>query len=212
MKRTSMSKILFLFMIAASLPTFSTFSFADTANIYYDDVNRVVREEYGQNIPSTFTIAAMTDPNGHFPLLAVLFGALIGGAFSALNHTSILQGIVSGAISGAIFGEVGDIIANPENAVTEISQKVTLHAIGGAASGLANSYVTHGDAGYGFITGMMSGGFGSLAGGYLPDNFEAQFVGQTIAGGVAGGLTAEMSGFNFGKGFLSGAIKKCVNR
>ncbi|MDA8238874.1 MAG: PKD domain-containing protein, partial [Nitrospiraceae bacterium] len=63
-KRTSMSKILFLFMIAASLPTFSTFSFADTANIYYDDVNRVVREEYGQNIPTTFTIAATAGTNG----------------------------------------------------------------------------------------------------------------------------------------------------
>ena len=51
-------------MLAASLLTFSASSFADTMNYIYNDTTRMMREEYGQNVPVTFTITATAGPNG----------------------------------------------------------------------------------------------------------------------------------------------------
>ena len=151
------------------------------------------------------------DPSGHF-IESMIIGALIGGINSAASDGDVGMGILTGAISGYIFGLAGDYItaSNIEAARTggemlTALEKAGIHAGAGALSGGVNSTITGNDVGMGMLTGGLSGGFGSYVGNILPQDNFSQLMGQTVSGGVMGGLASEWSGGSFSDGFTFGA-------
>ena len=151
------------------------------------------------------------DPSGHF-IESLIFGALIGGITSAASDGDVGIGILTGAISGFLFGLAGVYFAasNIEAARTgggmlTALEKAGVHAGAGGLSGGINATISGNDIGMGVLTGGLSGGFGSYVGNVLPQDNFSQFTGQTVAGGVMGGLASEWSGGSFKEGFAFGA-------
>jgi hypothetical protein len=82
-----------------------------------------------------------------------------------------------------------------------------VHAAAGAIGGGFGAAITGGDIGQGMLTGGISGGLGTFAGGYMKDwGFGAQLIGRSIVGGISGGIAATMYGGDFGEGFKQGAV------
>jgi hypothetical protein len=156
------------------------------------------------------------DPSGHDFLdsfVRFLFGPIFGGLILGDSPETILKGVAINAISAGLFHGAGDIVAQIA-AVAEAgaisAQAVSIaaagvHAAAGAASGAIGAAITGGDVGLGALSGAISGGVSEYAGGYLPEGFEYQLAGHSVIGGLAGGITAELYGGDFGEGFGQGA-------
>jgi hypothetical protein len=169
-----------------------------------------------------------TDPSGHFfgiddILIGAAIGALVGGTTSAITGGDIGKGMLFGGITGGIFGAAGGIISNV-NSAAQISAmdaffsasatvsaglstvaQAGIHATAGAIAGGINAAIGHEDIGLGMLTGGISGGMGRIAGGFLPGGFGYQFAGRTVIGGVTGGISSEIYGGSFRRGFEMGA-------
>jgi len=172
------------------------------------DPQALNRYTYVRNNPIIYT-----DPSGHCPLcIAILIGAAVGtvsaGIQSDWDGDAMLQGALTGAVSGAVFYGAGSLIES-FNVISNVAQ-AGIHVGAGALSGGINAGITGGDVGMAMATGGISGGIAKYAGGYLPDNFAAQFAGRTVIGGITGGITTEMYGGDFGEGFISGATTGAI--
>jgi len=166
------------------------------------------------------------DPSGNFAIIddiiaAIVYlatsklfisvsgGAALGAMQSAATGGNVWQGALTGAIGGALFFGAGEVVGELGLAgATTIAGRAAvagIHAAAGMVSGGINSAITGGNIGLGMLTGGISGGLGSFAGGFLPKDFGSQLIGRSLIGGIAGGITAEIAGGEFGQGFALGA-------
>jgi hypothetical protein len=158
----------------------------------------------------------------------VLIGAATGASIAAITGNDIATGALTGAVSAAAFYGAGTLIegirvsasmaavteagATNEYAMAAAYQQsvsslgaASIHAGAGVVSGGVNAAITGSDIGMGALTGGISGGIASGAGNYIPDDFASQFAGRSFVGGITGGITTELSGGDFGEGFVTGA-------
>lgn len=148
------------------------------------------------------------DPTGHFAWLAfgiaILVGALIGGATAAAFGGNIWVGMLTGAITGAVFFGAGQAIQAAGPALQAagrglaIAAKVSIHAAAGAVSGVVNNAIAGGGVdrlGKAALVGGISGGMGKLVGGFLDDErFFTQLFGRSMTGAAGGAFAASIMG------------------
>ena len=142
----------------------------------------------------------------------VASGAALGAATSAITGGDVGLGALTGAISAGLFygagslaGEIGGALGAAPGSLGQVAITTGVHFAAGAASGAINSAITGGNIGVGALTGAVAAGVGSLAGNILPDGFGYQLIGQTVVGGIAGGVVSDIYGGNFWRGFAQGA-------
>ncbi|ABW67507.1 YD repeat-containing protein [Desulfosudis oleivorans Hxd3] len=195
-------------------PAIGLFTRADTIVPNFADPQTLNRYTYCRNNPLVYV-----DPSGHvfgiddaIIIAAVVKGAAYGAAINATVAAAtggdIGQAALTGAIQGAIFGGIHCIPGMGEgvNAFSAAKQ-ATVHFMGGMVGGGISAAVTGGDVGQGAVIGGLSAGVGKFAGmKYLDgENWGVQLGGRSLLGGTFGGVAAEMSGGDFGDGFVQGA-------
>jgi RHS repeat-associated protein len=141
---------------------------------------------------------------------AIVGGAILGAAMSAATGGNILQGAITGAISGALFFGAGELLAVLKEGIQltmlqQVALTSVVHSAAGAISGGINAAITGSKIGLGVLTGAVAAGIASPVGNALPDKFGYQLVGRMIAGGLSGGIVAEIYGGNFWEGAARGA-------
>ncbi len=161
------------------------------------------------------------DPSGNIFgiddfLIAVFVGAIIGGTISELAGGDFWSGAFMGAISGGLFFGAGEIIGHLAlQGVTAAG----VHAAAGCLSGAISSMINGGDMGTAILVGGLSAGLAKYGGDKLfgkgglfatyvktpVEEFTAQLLFRTTAGGLTGGFAAELAGGNFRSGFANGA-------
>jgi RHS repeat-associated protein len=197
-------------------PALGRFVSADSIVQDYTDPQTLNRYSYCRNNP-----IILTDPSGHLfgiddltigILIAsmakgAVIGSAIGAGVSAATGGDIGKGALTGAIGGAIFGGAGAIVHGMEAAPGGISSitKAGIHAVAGATSGGINAGVTGSNVGIGMLTGGLAAGISAYAGAEVfPKNDAVQVGGRVLLVGTIGGAISEMSGGDFGQGFIVG--------
>lgn len=160
------------------------------------------------------------DPTGHFFWLAfigaILLGAAIGAATSAIFGGNIWLGAIQGAIMGAAFFGAGQIIQAANAAAIAAGQtgltlaaQASIHAAAGAISGAINATIAGGDLGdigKATLIGAISGGLGKLSGSILHgERYITQLFGRSLVGAASGAFAAAISGGDVVKGLGYGA-------
>jgi hypothetical protein len=141
--------------------------------------------------------------DGHFWWVAPLIGAILGGASAAVNDQPVWQGAIMGAVGGALVAGGGAL-------AVELGFSAGWGAVGGGMiAGMANSAVNGGELWMGALTGGLGAGIGyglgSWASGWNEFSFWGGLGAATLAGSIAGGVGAELSGGRFGEGAWMGA-------
>lgn len=197
-------------------PMIGRFISADTIVQAPADPQTLNRYAYCRNNPMIYT-----DPSGN-SWLSDFTGIHIGfnGGFHAyINGAQLMSFVFTAAAfycaGEAIVAPVDAAVAAGEYASTAAAieagagysclEQAGIHAVAGAMAGGVTANVNGGDFVTGMITGGISGGAGKYFGSLLPDNFGAQLAGRSLIGGVTGGISAEIAGGDFGKGFAEGA-------
>ncbi len=194
------------------------------------DPQTLNRYSYCRNNPLVYV-----DPSGHLfgiddaviltvaasMLKGAAYGAAISGAVAAATGGDIGQAMLSGAISGAIFGGIhcipgmGDgmnVFTGVQGEALSSGTQAGIHFAGGALAGGINAGIHGGDIGKGMVMGGISAGIGKYAGmEYLDSShWSIELLGRSVLGGVTGGIAAEISGGDFGDGFINGARSAAI--
>lgn len=150
------------------------------------------RYTYANNNP-----VVLTDPNGHWFWIALIVGAILGGASAAANDQPIWKGVLFGALGGVMVG-AGTAAWGFWGAVG-----------GGMLSGAANAGGFGGDVGLGILTGGLGAGLGyglgSWAQGWNDFSSWGEIGAGAFSGAITGGVGSELQGGKFGDGAWRGA-------
>jgi RHS repeat-associated protein len=173
-------------------PVIGRFITPDTIVQAPSDPQSLNRYAYCRNNPIKYV-----DPSGRWFWVAVIVGAILGGASAAANNQPIWQGMLMGAAGGLMVGG-GAAAFGFWGAVG-----------GGILAGAGNAAATGGNIGFGALAGGLGAGLGyglgSWASGWESGSFWGELGGSMMAGAVAGGVGAELSGGKFGQGAWMGA-------
>jgi RHS repeat-associated protein len=178
-------------------PVLGRFITADTMVPHVKNPQAFNRYSYAGNNP----VRHLED--GHFWWVAPLIGAILGGASAAVNDQPVWQGAIMGAVGGALVAGGGAL-------AVELGFSAGWGAVGGGMiAGMANSAVNGGELWMGALTGGLGAGIGyglgSWASGWNEFSFWGGLGAATLAGSIAGGVGAELSGGRFGEGAWMGA-------
>ncbi|MBI5098912.1 MAG: VCBS repeat-containing protein [Nitrospirae bacterium] len=188
-------------------PKIARFTSADTIVPNFANPQSLNRYSYVYDNP-----VVISDADGHLPFLVVVaIGALIGGAVAAMTGGDIVQGMIMGAIGGIFMGAANAVVAAANLACNSLSSVATvaLYASAGAAAGAVNAAIYGGDPGQAMLMGAVGGAAGAMVGGYvagLQIDETLRTVLQIGGSGLVGGGVAELSGGDFGQGFMYAAI------
>ncbi|MEW5745519.1 MAG: RHS repeat-associated core domain-containing protein [Nitrospirota bacterium] len=176
---------------------------------FFRSIKKVFKAVVGVAVGAVVTVATGNP---------VLGGMAAGAVSSAFNGGNIALGMLSGAITGVAFYGAGEIISTGNildasgqiigNSFSSFAQ-AGIHAAAGAIAGGISSAIYGADVGMGMLVGGISAGVAQYAGSQMftgNESFQAQLAGRFAIGGVTGGITAELSGGDFGDGFASGGI------
>lgn len=169
-------------------PEIGRFTQPDTIVQAPHDPQSLNRYTYARNNPIIYT-----DPNGHWFWVAIIIGAILGGASAAANDQPIWQGALMGAAGGLMVGG-GAAAFGFWGAVG-----------GGMIAGAGNASATGGNIGFGALVGGLGSGLGYGLGSWASGSFWGELGASAFAGSVAGGVGAELSGGSFGQGAGMGA-------
>ena len=173
-------------------PEIGRFISADTIVQAPYDPQSLNRYTYARNNPVVYT-----DPNGRWFWVAIIIGAILGGASAAANDQPIWKGALMGAAGGLMVG-AGAAAFGFWGAVG-----------GGMLAGAGTSAATGGNIGFGALVGGLGAGLGyglgSWASGWDSGSFWGELGGAAFVGAIAGGVGAELQGSNFGRGAGMGA-------
>jgi RHS repeat-associated protein len=173
-------------------PEIGRFITADTIVQAPYDPQSLNRYAYARNNPIKYI-----DPNGRWFWVALIVGAILGGASAAANDQPIWKGVLMGALGGVMVG-AGAAGFGFWGAVA-----------GGMFAGAANSAAFGGNIGFGALCGGIGAGLGyglgSWASGWNSGSSWGELGAAAFAGSIAGGVGAELSGGEFGQGAWMGA-------
>lgn len=183
-------------------PDLQRFTQADTIVPSPSDPQSFNRYSYAANNPIVFN-----DPSGHVAwFVPMLWGALIGGASSAVMGENIGQGMLSGAISGLIFGYIGS------GQLFGGMDKTFAHFLGGALSGGINAAITGGNIGQSMLIGGFSSAMSNwLGGGVTNKGYLNDVIRNGAIGALTGGIVAMAMGGNFAEGAKMGFIRSAIS-
>ena len=155
------------------------------------------RYSYCNNNPLLYT-----DPSGNIfglddILVAVIAGAILGGASSAASGGDFWKGAAYGALSG-LTGFGGSLIGG-----SLIGGSLGA-AIGAAGAGALSAYISGGDPLMAAATAGITAGIGFRLGSshapFLSDQYFSELVASTGVSAVVGGTAAEIAGGDFWRG------------
>jgi len=173
-------------------PDIGRFTQPDTIVQSPYDPQSLNRYTYARNNPIIYT-----DPTGHWIWIAIIIGAVLGGASAAASGQPVWQGALMGAAGGLMVG-AGAAAFGFWGAVG-----------GGMVAGAGNASATGGNIGFGAIAGGLGAGLGyglgSWASNWESGSFWGELGASAFAGAIGGGVGAELSGSSFGQGAGMGA-------
>ena len=167
-----------------------------SADIYVQspfDPQALNRYSYVENNPIIYI-----DPTGHFT-----WKHPFRHPFSGVGKFFNTKTLIEVAITAVAFYAAGQFIFLEK--ITAPFDQAFIHTFAGAISGVASGAVSGGNMGKSGLIGAVSAGSSEYAGHFIPQGFGYQLGGQSLVGGVTGGLASEISGNGFEKGFTSGA-------
>ncbi len=197
-------------------PTIGRFISPDTVVPNFRNPQSFNRYSYCGNNPLIYT-----DPSGHFRLD---FGKFFGHVEKAIEkHWEVIASV---AISAVAFYAAGALIAFENAAYLEEATEecvfngvpvaatinyvgpvsmAAIHAAAGALAGGLSAAINRSNVGLGMLTGAISAGVAKFAGGFIENEaWGYQLAGRSAIGATTGGITSDIYGQGFEKGFVRG--------